>query len=384
MKYPPLLALLAFPALSVQLRGAAAPPRPQHAVLLIIDGLSYRAPERIDLPNLQKLIAAGTYYRRSHNIMPAHPRTGEWAKYHRSSIPNPVILAGTVMLRPDQQFVQHCFFPARITAHSANDMDYQRLNVGFNLSFLSGSDDDPVHDDQTMYWALEFLRRARPAFMKVHLQDTGGAGMASYSSKDSSQPFHRNIWAPDSPYRQAAARADSYLGQFLAELDRLNLRDKTVFFVTSDHGQADAGWHPYDDPEGWSMPLVLAGPGIRPGQKLDYAEQIDIVPTLCHLMGVKPPPNVGGRILAEALTAPPAGVPAPQQHLRELNELLREAGQQAGELRKKSPSSPVLKSFDRDFYGLDRILEWSRFGVLDKLIAHNRQVLSKLSTAAGR
>ena len=75
---------------------------------------------------------------------------------------------------------------------------------------------------------------------------------------------------------------------------------------------------------------------------------------------------------------------APRQHLRELNELLREAGQQAGELRKKSPSSPVLKSFDRDFYGLDRILEWSRFGVLDKLIAHNRQVLSKLSTAAGR
>ena len=156
------------------------PRRPEHAIIFIIDGLSYKAIERLDLKNLRTLIAAGTYYTKSYNILPADPRSGEWTKYHSSSIPNPVILAGTVMLRTDQQYVQQSFFPDRITAHAANDIAYRRLNVGFNLSYLSGSDNSPVHDDQTIYWAIEFLRKARPAFMKIHLQDTGSAGSASY------------------------------------------------------------------------------------------------------------------------------------------------------------------------------------------------------------
>jgi arylsulfatase A-like enzyme len=133
------------------------------------------------------------------------------------------------------------------------------------------------------------------------------------------------------------------------------------------------------------MPLVVAGPGIRAGQKLDYAEQIDIVPTICHLMGVKPPSNVGGRILAEALTSPPAGVPARRQSLRELNELLRDAGLRIGELRKKAAGSPTaranLNDIERDFLGLDRILEWNRFGSVERLIAPNRTVLQKIAAA---
>jgi predicted AlkP superfamily pyrophosphatase or phosphodiesterase len=37
----------------------AAPARPQHAILLVIDGLSYLAPERVDMPNLKALMARG-------------------------------------------------------------------------------------------------------------------------------------------------------------------------------------------------------------------------------------------------------------------------------------------------------------------------------------
>ena len=166
-----------------------------HAVIFIIDGLSSSAPERLAMKNLQALASTGAFCEKSYNIVPAHPKSGEWAKYHSSSIPNPVILAGTVLLRPDQRFVQQSFYPAKITAHAANDTDYNRLNVGFHLSFLRGSDTAPAHDSETMGWALEFLRKARPAFMKVHLQDTGNAGAESYESKDPSAPWHRNIWA---------------------------------------------------------------------------------------------------------------------------------------------------------------------------------------------
>jgi len=352
---------------SLSLPAAAA----EHAVIFLIDGLSFKAPARLPMKNLNALAAAGAYWEKSYNIVPAHPRTGEWARYHESSIPNPVILAGTLLLRPDQRWVQESFFPERITAHAANDVDYRRLNVGFSLSFLNGSDDQPAADDQVVRWSLEFLRGSKPAFMKVHLQDTGRGGEMCRSEKDASVPWRQNIWAEGSPYRNAALKADEYLGLFVAELERLEMLDKTVLFVSADHGQADGGWHPFDDRDSWAMPLIAAGPGIKAGQRFEYAEQIDIVPTLCYLMGVKPPPNADGRILAEALVEPPAGVPPRRQTIKELNSVLVEGEALLRKLPKGSRAA-------RQFYGFDRILQWRQFGTLEKLLAHDREIVEEL------
>lgn len=381
------LALMLAPFTSPSAKAQSGTAKPAHAIILIIDGLSYKAVDRLDLKNLKSLIAGGTYYQKSYNILPADPKEGEWIKYHSSSIPNPVILAGTVLLRTDQKYVQQSFYPDRITAHAANDTAYQRINVGFHLSFLNGSDERPIHDDQTMYWALEFLRRTRPAFMKVHLQDTGNAGYLSYQETNSATSWRHNIWAEGSPYVKAALQADAYLGQFLAELQTLGIREKTLLFVTADHGQADAGWHPFDAEEAWPMPLVVSGPGIRAGQRLDYAEQIDIVPTLCHLMGVKPPANASGRILAEALIDPPKIAPRRGQTMKELDTLLRDGDALIRKLEKEAQTSPAAKTqltqAKQDFYGLDRILHWYRFGSVDRLMAHDRKVLNQL-VSAGR
>ena len=357
--------------------------RAEHAVIFIIDGLSYKALGRLEMKNFNALAAAGTYYEKSYNILPADPRSGEWTKYHSSSIPNPVILAGTVLLRTDQKYVQESFFPDRVTAHAANDVAYTRINVGFTLSFLKGSDESPRHDDETMYWALEFLRKERPAFMKVHLQDTGNAGYLSYNESNPSTAWRHNIWAEGSPYRAAASKADEYLGNFVNELRRLGILDKTVLFVTADHGQDDAGWHPPDAEDAWAMPLVMTGPGIRAGQRFEYAEQIDIVPTLCHLMGVKPPANASGRIAVEALLAPPANVPPRRQTMKDLNSMIRKGDALMAQLREKAKGSSAAKEklaqAEREYYGLDRILHWNRFGTVDKLIAHNKAVLARIS-----
>jgi len=355
----------------------------EHAVIFIIDGLSHKAVDKLPLNNLRGLIQTGSYCEKSYNILPAHFRTGAWAQYHTSSIPNPVILAGTVLLRTDQQYVQESFFPDRLTAHAANDIDYRRLNVGFNLTFLNGSGTNPVHDDQTIAWAMRFLREAHPAFMKVHLQDTGNAGVQCFREEKQSVPWRQNIWANGSPYVQAAIKADEYLGMFLRELKALGLADKTVLFVTADHGQSDHGWHPFDDADACVMPLVVAGPGIRAGQKLAYAEQIDIVPTLCYLSGVKPPANAAGRILAEALTNPPSGVPQQTRSIPELNKVLLEGGQLIRKLQQDAEKSPAVREklamAERDFYGIERILEWHRFGSIEKLVENDRLVLQQLA-----
>jgi arylsulfatase A-like enzyme len=131
------------------------------------------------------------------------------------------------------------------------------------------------------------------------------------------------------------------------------------------------------------MPLVVAGPGIRAGQRLEYAEQIDIVPTLCYLMGVKAPINASGRILAEALMAPPKAAPRRKQAMKELDTLLRDGDAWIRKLEDQAKSDPSAKArlaqAKRDFYGLDRILHWSQFGSVERLMAHNREVMQRLA-----
>ncbi len=52
------------------------------------------------------------------------------------------------------------------------------------------------------------------------------------------------------------------------------------------------------------VPIILIGPGIRPGRYHGECSPSDITPTLCDLIGVEPPPARTGRVLAEALEAP--------------------------------------------------------------------------------
>jgi Sulfatase len=356
-----------------------APGRPQHAILLVIDGLSYLAPERVDMPNLKALMARGAYFRESYSVVPQHPHSGEWAENYDSSIPNPILVSGTIFLKPRQQFVQSAFFPLGFTAHIANELTYKAINGDFHFTFQAGGnefhkahDNKRVDDAENMFWTLTVLRRWKPVYMRVHLQDTGAMGGRS----------RPNIWAENSPYRQALARADAHLGTLIEELKKLGMFDSTLIFVTGDHGQTVEGGHPPFAQDAWPMPVVVAGPGVKAGGRFPYAEQIDIVPTLTHLMGVKPPDNAMGRIMAEALMNPPANVPPRQQRLKELNLILLEHDQKLSRLREAAKSNPslqaVLTDVEQNFYDVEKILHWHKLGTVDKLIAHNREVLKRI------
>ena len=202
--------------------------------------------------------------------------------------------------------MQSAFFPLRFTAHIANELTYKAINRDFHFTFQAGGNEfhgahggKRVDDDENMFWTLTVLRRWKPVYMRVHLQDTGAMGGRS----------RPDIWAANSPYRQALAKADAHLGTLIEELKKLGMYDSTLIFVTGDHGQTVEGGHPPFAQDAWPMPLVVAGPGVKAGGRFPYSEQIDVVPTLTYLMGVKPPDNAMGRIMAEALMNPPANVP---------------------------------------------------------------------------
>jgi predicted AlkP superfamily pyrophosphatase or phosphodiesterase len=63
--------------------------------------------------------------------------------------------------------------------------------------------------------------------------------------------------------------------------------------LTAEHGQ------PSDDDT--HVPLIIAGPGVRPGRYSGRVSVADLAPTLAHLIGVVPLEKVDGRVLSEAL-----------------------------------------------------------------------------------
>jgi hypothetical protein len=367
----------------------ATPAWPQErgarVVLFIIDGLSYKAPDRLDLPNLRRLMTRGTYFRELYHILPAHPQTGAWAEAYTSSIPNVVLMAGTIFLQPQHELFSQVI-PGRAAAHSTNSLAYRSLDVGYALSYMKRE-----RDADALFWAKLFIQHGDPRFVRLHLQDTGAGGYVSYSTEED-VPWRGDIWAPGSPYVANAVTADSLLGVFVDWLEANGLVDSTYLFVTADHGQADSGWHPYMDKEGWRAPLVIVGPGIRQGAVFDYAESVDLVPTMAKVLGLDPPKATSGRVLTEAFE----GGEPPQQPLRrmkELNEALTTFEKRHNELKAWAEQLPaeqkakVQKELEKlwsEFYGIERILEWRRFGSIEALLDHTRNLTIELGEVEKR
>jgi hypothetical protein len=94
-------------------------------------------------------------------------------------------------------------------------------------------------------------------------------------------------------YREAAIAADHALARALAKID---LSMDTVI-VTADHGHTRRGGHGGIEPEVVSVPLIMAGAGVRPGATAFDARLIDIAPTVSALLGIPAPGHGLGRTL---------------------------------------------------------------------------------------
>ena len=117
--------------------------------------------------------------------------------------------------------------------------------------------------------------------------------------------------------------ADAVVGDIVAELDKLGLRDNTIVFVASDNGtehrfQARRSGRVvqgnlYSLTEaGGSIVLTVNSPRLIPGGRtVPLADFTDIYPTICELAGVplSPRHRVDGQSLAAFLLDQPGAMP---------------------------------------------------------------------------
>jgi len=151
-------------------------------------------------------------------------------------------------------------------------------------------------------------------FLFVHLYEP-------HEPYEPPEPFSSRF--ADDPYSGEIAAADEAAGRVLAALDELGLTERTLVMVVGDHGEmlGEHGerTHTYFLYQGAvEVPWVVAGPGI-PGPRTvtERVGLVDLVPTVCGLLGLEPPPGVAGRDLSRWLRGRAPAAPGPRAYYLE-------------------------------------------------------------------
>ena len=101
---------------------------------------------------------------------------------------------------------------------------------------------------------------------------------------------------------------DDSIGRILKTLDELKIRDNTIIVFTADHGDMlgdhDLYFKGVAYPQSASVPFIINWPGhVKSGKVVNgIVQEIDIMPTILELTGLKNPPGVQGRSQKNILT----------------------------------------------------------------------------------
>ncbi len=111
-------------------------------------------------------------------------------------------------------------------------------------------------------------------------------------------------------YYAVITQLDTLVGRLLEKIDRLGLREKTWIVFMSDNGWL-LGEHRMTSKvlayaDAVRVPLLIAGPGLKPRTEPALALNIDLAPTLLELAGVPASAALHGRSLVPLLRNPQA------------------------------------------------------------------------------
>ena len=125
-----------------------------------------------------------------------------------------------------------------------------------------------------------------------------------------------------------------------------------------DHGQAKTGGHPPYEEGGPITPLLIFGRGIKKGKVFDYAEMMDIAPTIAYLHNVPPPKDSIGRVLFESIEGQRKTTIPDQRYMERLNDALMEQHKFLNE--KGEPLNPIreLPQWHKQFKDMKSLVEY--------------------------
>jgi predicted AlkP superfamily pyrophosphatase or phosphodiesterase len=271
------------------------PPKGVKRVLFIgADGLSASVVRNgLEAPNLRALMARGAWTLSARSILPSSSACN-WASIFQSSGPElngyidwntrtPAVPPAAIGANGRFPDIFSCFRAARPDAEIGYayewiGMPYVVDTNACSFARIGGCCDSAVFD---------YVRTAKPDLMVVVFGDPDGTG-------------HKFGWE-SKEYREAAARFDGFLGQWLDVYKDAGLLDETVVVVTSDHG-GKGKRHGGATLAEMERPLVFVGPGIRRNHEIQTVNATyDVGATIARLLGFRPPRVWTGRFIDEIM-----------------------------------------------------------------------------------
>jgi len=98
-------------------------------------------------------------------------------------------------------------------------------------------------------------------------------------------------------YRASARKLDQGVGEVLEALEKNGLTANTLVISTTDHGVAFPRMKCNLTDDGIGVSLIMRGPGLFSGGKVCDAmiSHLDVYPTICELLGLRPPAWLEGK-----------------------------------------------------------------------------------------
>ncbi|MEP6619536.1 MAG: alkaline phosphatase family protein [bacterium] len=266
----------------------------RRVVVVVLDGLRPDAIDAFDLTHLQALERMGTHTRRATTVAPSVTAaamgsllTGVHPDFHG--------------LNSDRFHIPHSHGPLYPVPAVLRDAGYTSSaflaqppllfrRLGKALAVRLGVD------------APHFIGQQAPEIALAARRTLGEQerGLIMFHLPDADRAGHAHGWM-SSQYADAARRLDATTGLIRAlALD--GHRDDTLLIACADHGGGGAVANDHDSahPLDRTIPIMLAGCGVRQDATLNDASLLDLPPTVLAALGVAVPSTYVGRVLTEA------------------------------------------------------------------------------------
>ncbi|TKD50968.1 sulfatase [Sphingomonas baiyangensis] len=294
-----------------------------NVILITIDSVARKAldgafADRDDLlPNFARLARSGVVYRNAYATYPASSRALISTLTGIHTQPN-AIRGDSIMLRDRDVdtmtealgrggYRTALFMSGELGNYGVSDfLDVHRVDRRVDNRNLRCREDrrerarlynhpgDDCLARAAMDWAL--APAAKPHFLWVWMNGTHHPYFSTRNAFDRSG-------TPAARARNALIDVDAALGIVIERLERAGRLESTLLIVTSDHGEAFGehgvsfhGTNIFD--EQVNVPLVLHGAGVgRLARTPGPVSQVDLAPTILHLVGAAPMTGMQGRSL---------------------------------------------------------------------------------------
>jgi predicted AlkP superfamily pyrophosphatase or phosphodiesterase len=271
-------------------------PAPPIARVLIVsfDGLRPDAIVEADMFNVMSLMQSGAYTLRAQTIMPSTTLPS-----HSS------MLVGTC---PAKHIVRWNEYVVENGYARGTDIFDLAQAAGFQTAMVVGKEKlrQVTEPASTDYFA--FVDETDKILDSYSIEELAinqilqGFNLMFVHFPNGDLAGHEDGWMSR---RQSKAyfKDDKSFGIILEALKKYGLYDSTIIIITSDHGGHDTT-HGTDLPEDMTIPWIISGPRVQPGQLTTQVYTMDTAATTAYVLGLPIPPEWDGAPVFEAFGAP--------------------------------------------------------------------------------